>query len=132
MGPPGEFVEDSSVPPDNGGVATGQHEGAPTDKKAAIDRIQAIRAKIRPGTEPVQQDPTRSDAEADPPTGDVAGEATPRDERRVNDARDTVDQRDTTIAALRAEIAILRQEVADIAARLAMLGPDDGEANVDD
>lgn len=113
-------------------MATGQDEDVPTGKEAAIDRIQAMRAQIRPSR------PRPSDHEAGPEAETPAGVDRPEASVEVcpgaqpDDPQAALAQRDATIAALRAEIAMLRREVADIAERLNALSARADEACGDD
>lgn len=114
-------------------MATGQDEGVPTGKEAAIDRIHAMRAQIRPSLSRSSDDP-----EADPETAAPSGGDRPEASVEVcpgappDDPQTALAQRDATIAALRAEIAMLRREVADIAERLTALSARADEACDDD
>lgn len=108
-------------------MVTGQDDDVPTGKAAAIDRIQAMRANIRP-SRPRQNSGPVETSEAAASSETAFDEATSPDAGPpVDDADAALAQRDATISALRAEIAALRQEVAAIAGRLAPLGLDDGE-----
>lgn len=124
MGP--GLVEDGCFPPDNGGVATGQSDEVPTGREAAIDRIQAMRATIRPARESTRGATRRED------TTSHADERSPSAEQSRSDLEVDLAQRDATIAALRVEIAMLRAEVADIVERLTALSARADEACGDD
>lgn len=109
-------------------VATGQNEDVPTSKDAAIDRIQAMRARIRPGRPTSYDDAAADPVEPPPPTDATmsSSSADPPDHLLA-----ALAQRDITIEALRAEIALLRREVTAIATRLGALGGEEGECGGD-
>lgn len=114
-------------------MATGQDDEVPTGKEAAIDRIQAMRAQIRPSRSRSSDDPD-ADPEAAAPSGvDRAEASAPQcPGAPPDDPQAALAQRDATIAALRAEIAMLRREVADIAERITALSARADEACGDD
>lgn len=62
---------------------------------------------------------------------DLNEEASTCGDTPYDDIHAALAQRDATIAAQRAELAILRREVAAIAARLTTLGADNSEASDD-
>lgn len=109
-------------------VATGQDEDVPTGKDAAIDRIQAMRARIRSGRPTSYDDAAAEPVEPLPPS-DATTSPSPADP--PDDLLAALAQRDITIEALRAETALLRREVAAIAARLRALGAEEGECGGD-
>jgi len=118
-------------PSDNDGVATGQDEHVPTGKEAAIDRIHAMRAHIRPARSP-SSDHVETGGPADRYENDHGDGATRCADPPADGLPAALAQRDATIAALRAEIDSLRREVADVVATLAALGMGSGGASSDD
>lgn len=103
-------------------MATGQDEDAPTEKHSAINRIQAMRAQIRPNHPQSRSDPVH---ERGPATLGHDGSKDANSQHAgspPDDLSALIEQQDATIAALRAEIALLKREIIEIAARLTTLG----------